>query len=293
MPRYAAEGLDLSRLPPPQAVRALDYETLLAERRARLINAFDAAGITYDAARFDTDPAMILQQVDAYRELLALAATNAAVRATMAAFAEGGDLDHIAARYGIQRMTGELDDRLRWRVLLAPESWGVGKLAGYLQAALTAHIDVIDAGVWVDRTIPAEPVVRIAPMVAAGNGLPSSDVLDAVRMFLNRPDAKAATDVVAVQPPRLIEYAIQLVVEHRRGPDPVVLTDDAEAACVKLAAERHSPGRDVPLSAIDAAGQVSAAERVRILSPLADVVAGKGDLTFCTLITVDPMLVDG
>lgn len=49
----------------------------------------------------------------------------------------------------------------------------------------------------------------------------------------------------------------------------------------------------MPLSAIAAAGQVPAAERVRILSPIADVVAGDGDLAFCTLITVDPMLVDG
>lgn len=293
MPRYAAEGLDLSRLPLPQAVRALDYQALVAARRGRLKTAFDAAGIPFDTARIDADPAMILQQTDAYRELLALAAINASVRATMAAFATGGDLDHIAVRSGIQRMAGEADDRLRWRVLLAPESWGVGKLAGYLQAALTAHIDVVDAGVWVDRSDPYQPVVRIAPMVAAGSGLPSVDVLDAVRIFVNRKDAKAATDVVAVQSPNLVPYSIHLVVEHRRGPDPEALRELAHAACARVAADRHSPGRSVPLSVITAAGQVPASERVVLLSPLADIQAGDGDLTFCTSTQIDTQVVDG
>lgn len=313
MPRYAAEGLDLSRLPPPQAVRALDYEALLAARRARLKAAFDAAGVAYDAARLDSDPAMILQQVDAYRELLGLGMINDAVRATMGAFATGGDLDHWVLRFGIQRMAGESDDRLRWRGLLAPEAWSVGKLAGYLQAALTAHADVADAGVWVDRSDPLQPVVRIAPKVAAGgwldtadafvarrvrapdapDGTPSIDILDAVRIFVNREDAKAATDVVAVQPPVIIPYEISVVVRHRRGPDPVALRAAAATALIKLAGERNAPGRAVPLSAVTAAALPPAAEAVRVLAPAVDIPATEGQLTFCTAITVATEVVDG
>ena len=294
MPRYAAEGLDLSRLPPPQAVRALDYEALLAARRERLIAQLQAAGIEFDAAQLDSDPAMILQQVDAYRELLSLGALNDAVRATMAAFATGADLEHIAIRSGIQKMVGESDERLRWRVLLAPEAWGVGKTAGYLQAALTAHIDVVDAGVWVDKSVPGQPVVRIAPMVAAGDGSPPIDVLDAVRIFLNREDVMAATDVIAVQPPVIIPYEISVVVQHRTGPDPSVLRDAAQTALARLAADRHAPGRAVPLSAVTAAALPAAAESVRVLSPTADVtVRNRGDLTLCTAITVTSEVVDG
>jgi len=293
MPRFAAEGLDLSRLPLPQAVRTLDYEALLAARRVRLKAAFDAAGIPYDAARLDSDPAMQLQQVDAYRELLTLARINAAVRSTMVAFATGGDLDQLAARYAIRRMDGEGDDRLRWRVMLAPEAWGLGKIAGYLQAALTAHVDVLDAGVWVDRDDPAQPVVRIAPMVAAGDGLPSVDVLDAVRIFLNRDDVKGATDVVAVQPPTLRPYEISLVVQHLAGPDPSVLRSASSARLAALAADRHRPGRAVQIPAIIAAGLPPAAESAYVLQPSVDIRAAAGELSYCTKITVASEVIGG
>jgi len=286
MPRFAAESLDLSRLPLPQAVRTLDYEALLARRRVRLKAAFDLASIPYDAERLDSDPAMQLQQVDAYRELLAYAQINSAVRATMAAFAKGADLEHIAIRYGIVRMEGEDDDRLRWRVMLAPETWGVGKLAGYLQGALTANALVRDAGVWVDRSDPAQPIVRIAPMVDAGDGSPPDDVLDAVRIFLNQDNVKGATHVLAIQRPIIKPYALSAVVVHPRGPDPAVLRQISSAGLTRLAADRHHPGRSILLPAVTAAALPAAAETVRILEPTAPIIAGPGDLTHCLGVTV-------
>lgn len=313
MSRYVSEGLDLSRLPKPQAVRSYDYETLLAARRVRLVAAFQDYGVAYNEADLDADPGMMLQRVDAYREFLGLAAINDAVCDVMVAWAGEGDLQNLAARSGIYQMEGESLERLRWRVLLAPEAWGVGQLPGYLLRALSAHVDVVDAGVWVDRSDTFQPVVRVAPIVAAGvwvdasdattarkvrapgssDGTPSLDVLDAVRMFLNREDQKAATDVIAVQAPNLLRYQLDVVVKHRRGPDPSDLRSLSLEGLVKLADARRAPGRSIVLRAVDAAGLPAAGEDLRVLSPPADLVAmSKGDVPFCDAVTVASEVVD-
>ncbi|PZR37177.1 hypothetical protein [Caulobacter segnis] len=315
MPRYVAEGLDLSRMPKPRAVRSLDYETLLERRRVRLKAELAARDIPFDAARIDSEPAMALQQVDAYRELLGLAQVNAGVLATMLAWAVGTDLDNCALRLPLLRMDGESDERFRWRCLLIPESWGAGKLAGYLLAALTAHPDVADAGVWVDRTDPRQPIIRIAPIVSVASGwvdasdpavpikrlrpasdadgTPSDDVLEAVRILANRDDVAAASDVISVRPPRILPYQISLVTEHLRGPDPAALRTLSAEGCAAMADARRSPGRDVPLAAIIAAGQVPAAENVQLLSPTAPILASEGDLAVCTAIDVQSLVVNG
>src|SRR5690606_10342748 len=103
MTRFSADTLDLSRFPAPLAIRGIDYEALLAARKTALVAAYQERGIAYDVERLESDRAIILEETDAYRELLAYAAINDAVRACMVAFAVGSDLDHLAAFYGISR----------------------------------------------------------------------------------------------------------------------------------------------------------------------------------------------
>lgn len=292
--RYSSVQLDLSRLPKPDAIKDLSYETILAARKAHLLGLFDAADVPYDVEMLETDPAIILQEEDAYRELLDLAAINDAVRAVMVAFAQGSDLDHLAAFYNITRLEGELDERLRYRVLLAPEAWGLGKLAGYLQATLTASADIIAAGVYVDRSDPYQPVIRIAPQSATGvDGVPSNETLDDIRVFLNREDVKGATDVVQVSAPKIIPYSIDVTIEHLPGPDPALVRANALAGLQKFAAERFRPGRDIPRSWIDARASVEGVERVRIHQPPADIAVDLGALAACRDIRVQTEIVDG
>ena len=291
--RYSAVQLDLSRLPKPDAIKDLSYETILADRKTHLLGLFDAAGVPYNVESLETDSAIILQEEDSYRELLDLAAINDAVRAVMVAFAQGSDLDHLAAFYNITRL-GELDERLRYRVLLAPEAWGLGKLAGYLQATLTASADIIAAGVYVDRSDPYQPVIRIAPQSATGaDGVPSNETLDDIRIFLNREDVKGATDVVQVSAPKIIPYSIDVTIEHLPGPDPVLVRANALASLQKFSAARNRPGRDIPRSGIDAAATVDAVERVVIRQPPADIFVSAGGLSVCRGISVVTALTDG
>jgi phage-related baseplate assembly protein len=144
MTRFTAETLDLSRLPPADLVRPLDYEAIVAARVADLKDRLEAADIPFDVDRLETDPGVILQEADAYRELLALQAINDVGRANMLAYATGADLDNLAAVYGggISRLlvsagpppVYETDERFRRRILLAPER-------GTLPAALAPRPD--------------------------------------------------------------------------------------------------------------------------------------------------------
>src|SRR5690606_24987794 len=105
-------------------------------------------------------PGIILQQADAYRELLAYAAINDAVRSVMIAFAVGADLDHMAAYYGVTRRiitpaagstaaVLESDAEFRRRALFAPEAMAAaGPHGAYVLHALTADPRVLNVDVW-------------------------------------------------------------------------------------------------------------------------------------------------
>ena len=74
--------IDLSKLPAPDVIETLDFETLLTD----YINDFIARNPNY-ATLLESDPAIILMQVVAYREMLLRARINEAAKANMLAYA--------------------------------------------------------------------------------------------------------------------------------------------------------------------------------------------------------------
>ena len=91
--------IDLSKLPAPNVIETLDFETLLTD----YINDFVARNPNYSAL-LESDPAIILMQVVAYREMLLRARINEAAKANMLAYATKGDLDNLAAFFGVERL---------------------------------------------------------------------------------------------------------------------------------------------------------------------------------------------
>ena len=80
-------AVDLSRLPAPSVVEALNYETIYAamlEQLQLFVPDFDAT--------VESDPAVKILQVAAYRELLLRQRVNDAARQVMVAFATGANL---------------------------------------------------------------------------------------------------------------------------------------------------------------------------------------------------------
>lgn len=294
MTRFSAITLDLSRFPAPLAIRGLDHRVFVDERLTRFAELCAERGIPFNVQMLETDPAVILEETDAYRELLAYAAINDAVRAGLVAFAVGSDLEHLAAFYGLERRnvngTPESDAELRRRTLLAPEAFATaGTHGGYLFHALTSDTRVINADIWT----PAPGHVEVAVQAREGLAGAPSDVLAAVREHLHRRDIKPLTDVVTVRSVTTHDYSIDAIVYVRPGPDPMAVKTLVADSLSVLAASRRVPGRDVPTSAVIAAATVGPVDRVVLREPLADVVMQPGQLAICTGIAVEVRTHDG
>lgn len=109
--------IDLQTLPAPTVVEVLSFEAILAEAKAdfaaRLRPHLPAID---DILALESEPVVKLLEAHAYRELLFRARVNDAARAHLLAFAAGTDLDQLAALFGVVRMAGEADERLRARL---------------------------------------------------------------------------------------------------------------------------------------------------------------------------------
>ncbi|EOV7032892.1 baseplate assembly protein, partial [Yersinia enterocolitica] len=83
--------IDLSLLPPPFVVEELDYEILLAERKATLISLYPEEQRTAVARTLslESEPLVKLLQENAYREVILRQRVNDAARAVMVAYAVG------------------------------------------------------------------------------------------------------------------------------------------------------------------------------------------------------------
>lgn len=286
MNRFSADTLDLSRYPAPLAIRDIDYEGLMTERKARLVDLFAAAGIDYDVDGLETDTAVILEETDAYRELLAYAAINDAVRAVMVAFATGSDLDHLGGGFGVIRRTIlpattttaaviEGDEEFRRRVLLAPEAYAAaGPRGAYVYHALTSHPDVLNVDVW--KEAPGRVVVAVQSR--QGDGLASAALLQAVREYLNSEKIRPLTDVVTVRSVKNFAYTIDVEAFVLPGPDRDAVKTSIVESLTAMAAARRTPARDVPRSAVFTAASIGPVDKVIVNKPTADVARDYGEV---------------
>lgn len=295
---HAAVTLDVSRFPRPLALAVLDYEAIMAERKTRLVALFEEFGVPYDVEMLESDSAIILQQSDAYRELLVRARINDAVRAVMVLFAKRADLDNLGVFYRTFRRTivpaigatpaiMEDDDEFRRRILLAPEAFTTGGAAGaYVYHALSSHPDVLNVDVW--TPFEGSGQVIIAVQSRQGDGTAPPDLVEAVHGYLHRigpkgwPVIKPLTTVVTTR--SIVNYPYQIVAQGfvLPGPDPLETRSLALASLTEMAARRRTPARDVPISAIHAAGMVGAMDRLTVVSPTGHIARGHGEVAICT-----------
>jgi phage-related baseplate assembly protein len=283
----ASTAVDLSRLPPPDVVEQLSYEQILAG----LIAAVQAAIPGFDAT-VESEPVVKLLQVVAYRELLIRQDFNDRARSVMLAYAGGADLDQLAALVGVSRLlvtpadelTGaaavyEVDDALRARVTLAPESFSVaGPELAYVFHARSADADVLDAS----ATSPAPGQVVVTVLSRAGNGEASAELLGKVAAVVNADEVRPLTDLVTVQSADVVEFAIAAQLVIYQGPDSSVVMAAAEASLQAYLEAGQRLGRDITLSGLYAALHVAGVQRVDLASPAVNLVLGPTQAPWCT-----------
>ena len=275
--------LDLSKLPVPDVIETLDFETEFAERM-QLFR--DAMGDQYTAA-FESDPVVEQIQLFTYEVLNLRARINAAARAVLLASSAGADLDGVLALLDAKRLDDELDDAFKARGRLAPYGYSTaGPLKAYEYHALSAHENV--RSVRVDR--PIAGVVRVTVLSRIGDGVPADDVLAAVRAALNAEDVRPLNDTVLVEGAFVIPWTLHARLHFPSGAayEPVMLA--AQAAAEAYALAQHSVNTPVRESKLTAALGLSGVADVELLTPVADIPAQLQGAPYCTGIVLEPVV---
>ena len=98
--------VDLSQLAAPDVVEEVDYETLLAERKATFVSLYpeEEREAIARTLTLESEPIVKLLQENAYREVIWRQRVNEAARAVMLAYAAGSDLDQIGANANLARL---------------------------------------------------------------------------------------------------------------------------------------------------------------------------------------------
>lgn len=270
--RFSSAALDLSRVDRTEVFPTHSYETYLAERKADLVARFQAAGIEYDVVNLETDPQIIGQETSNYRELLTRQSVNDAQAAVLLAFSYGAFLDRLGDAVRTERLPDESDDRYRARIQLAPEALSTaGTPGGYIYHAVSVSTEVRDVGLTVLHRGTPNVTVEITILAASGSGVPSDDLVGAVRLKLRGEQIGLLTDAIAVRPAQVLGYDYAATLYVRPGPDKAMVKAAAEAAIVKAADRYKRIGGDVPANALDAAAYVSDVQEVVRSAPVADI----------------------
>jgi len=260
-----AGRIDLDGLPEPRVIRSPDFETI----RAELISKLRARVPDFDAV-LESDPAVKLIEVFAWELMLDRQRVNNAAKANLLAFAQGSDLDHLAAFYGVERKDDESDDRLRERVRQRIQGFSAaGGRAHYRFHALSASTDVADVAVF----SPRDGVVRIVVLSAEGSGEPTEELLATVRERVIADDVKVLTDRVEVAGAEIVPVAVQATVELLPS-TPRATFDNLAGRLRDAFAQDRGLEWDVTRSWLMAQLHVAGVHRVVLDTPSDDVVIG-------------------
>ncbi|AMC35324.1 baseplate assembly protein [Janthinobacterium sp. B9-8] len=290
-----SQEVDLSRLPPPNLIEALDFETIFNERKAALIALYpDAAAVL----TLESEPLTKLLQENAYREVIQRQRINERGAACMLAFSQGTDLDHLVANFNVQRFVIspanpnavpptdavlESDNSLRARGQRAFEGLSVaGPRSAYIFHALSADARVADASAI--SPLPCEVVVSV--LANDGDGSAPADLLSKVRLLLSGEDVRPVGDRLTVQSASIVNYAVTAVLYLYQGPEKGPILEAAHAQLKKYISTQRRMGRDIRQSAIFAALHVEGVQRVELVSPAKDVVLDETQAAHCTAVEI-------
>ncbi|MBS0879002.1 baseplate assembly protein [Pantoea sp. JGM49] len=288
--------IDLSQLPAPDVVETLDYEVLLAERKATLISLYpeeQQAAVALTLA-LESEPVVKVLQENAYREVILRQRINEAARAVMVAYAMDDDLDQVGANNGVERLiitpaddttipptsaVMESNDDFRARIAGAFEGLSVaGPTGAYEYHARSADGRVADAS----AISPSPAVVTVTILAREGNGIAADDLLAVVNAALNDENVRPVADRVNVQSATIVSYEIEAELYLYPGPEAEPIRAASEAKLIAYISTQKRLGRDIRLSALYAAMHVEGVQRVNLIKPVADVVLDKTQAAYCT-----------
>lgn len=290
-----SEIVDLSKLPAPKVLEELDYETLLAERKAKFLSLYPESERAVMAARLalESEPITKLLEENCYLQLMERQRINSAAQATMLAYATGTDLDVIGANYNVSRLVVqkedlttnpptfeelEADDDFRLRIQLKLESISVaGPRKAYTYHALSSHGKIADVSI----VSPKPAYVTVTLLSRDGNGNVHSDIIKAAEKTLNNEEIRPIADRVTIQGAEIVEYEINAVLHLYRGPEKEPILKNARENLNAYINQTKRIGRDVTHSGIHAALHVAGVQNVEIFEPISDLLITPYQAGYC------------
>jgi phage-related baseplate assembly protein len=290
--------IDLSQLPPPQIVEQIDFELILAERKAYAISLWPVDEQAEIAARLalESEPLTKLLEENAYRETIWRQRVNEGAVANMLALAQGADLENLAANYNVERLVvqagnpnatppipevRESYDSLRERAQMAWEGLSTaGPRKSYIFHARAADGRVADATA--ESPSPAVVVVTVQSLLDDGSA--DAGLLSIVNAYLSDEDRRPVADRLTVQSATIIPYQVKArLYLNTNGPESEPILAAANQRLLAYVHQRRRLGMEVSESAIHAALHVEGVRKVE-LDTWTDIAATPYQAPYCTTI---------
>lgn len=290
-------SVNFNLLPKPNFVEEIDFEQILAERKAYLISLYHAE--EQDAVRQllhrESDPLHKFLQENAYREMILRQQTNNKALATQLAFAMKEDLDVWGANFDVARIIitpvdnsvvppipaiTEQDEDFRYRIQKKMDALSTaGPESAYEYHALSADSRVSD----VKCTSPKPCYALLTVLQRDTENNASTDVLNKIIYDYVSAEKKRPTgDRVIVQSAEIISYQIEAVLVTKNVPEtePVLSAASSNIATYTKTAKRI--GKGVFFSDLYSALKVSGVERVELINPVAEIHINQFQSAFCS-----------
>ena len=298
--------IDLTQLPAPSVVEVLDFEAILAMRKAHLVSLLPEAERAAVTAllELESEPATKLLEENSYQETILRNRVNEAGKAVMLAFALDGDLDQLGANVNVARLVitpanpnalppvaavMEDNDAYRLRIQEAPDGLSVaGPKASYEFHARSSDGRVKDAS----ATSPAPASVTVTVLANNDTGIADAALLAIVARALNAEDVRPLGDRLTVQAAQVIDYQIEATLFIGVGPEVPILLDAARANAVRVSQPRRPLGHSIYRSACSAAVHVEGVRKVVLTSPAADIELNATQAARCTAIKLNVVVLD-
>lgn len=290
---YAPTAIDLSRLPAPEAIESLDFETLYSGFKTRFLAYWndlrtqDPTLPEYNTTSLESEPAGIVGEAWSYLRLLDRARVNDAFKALLAPLATGSNLDALVAGRNLVRRVAqpatsssaakmEGDAALLHRYLESFDAPAAGSAGRYLYDAWHAWPQSEDktVGLW-DARVNGRAVhnrrgdtdlVIIGPF----GRLPTFEELATVRAAVTDPNRAPEACGITVLSAHRVEYQASLVIEVPGiGPSAEIVKQEAITRVTNAARDRILIGGEIPDGFLAAAAYGNGVIKVRDLAPVA------------------------
>lgn len=294
--------IDLSLLPAPEAIEEINFEQILAERKSALLQQVPPElrpGIQV-AIDMDSEPLAMLLQENSYREMLLRERINERVRRVLLAFAKRSDLDHIAARYYIERLVVqpedltsnppkplimESDEALRERIQDAYEGLSTaGPRGAYVFHARSADGRVVDA-----LAVSPEPCdIVVYVLSSEGDGTASAELLNVVFDALNDEEIRPVGDRLTVLSSQIVRYSVRATLTLKSsGPGGELALAEAVNNIKKYVKRRKRQGQPVWRNFLEHLMYVEGVEHVSLHQPSTDLLLTEAQAGCCVEVDIN------